>query len=710
MSHQRDARKNPARETDQAPSPTTLGSLVTLAALTTVTTLASAASPGTLANLAPVGTAALHAQQQADDRGTPHGEWRYWGGDAWSTRYSPLDQIDAENFEDLEVAWVWRGDNFGPRPDFIMRSTPIYADGILYTVAGRRRTVAAVDPATGETLWTFREPHTERWERSPRQNYGKGVAYHEIDGRGVIYVVTPGFFLHALDAKTGVPLEGFGGQIPIDGFPETGTVDMLSTLGHAYDVESGLDPAVGDITTSSPPIVVDGAIVVGNSAHPGGGYTRIENVPGDVQAFDVRTGEHLWTFHTIPREGEFGNDTWENDAWRWSGNINVWAPLSADLDRGIVYLPTDAPTNDYFGGFRPGANLFGSSLVAVDARSGERVWHFQAIHHDIWDWDLPVPPILVDLTVDGREVPAAVQASKQAFVYAFNRETGEPIWPIEERPVPEGNVPGEWYSPTQPFPTRPAPYELQGLTENDLIDFTPELRQMALDQVSDILMGPIYTPRVHQGNEEGWRATAQCPSATGGTNIPGGPVLDPETGILYVQSRKECTGGVLAPPERDDGSPGINPGETVVAYASGSGGGFSSMEGLPIFKPPYGRITAVDMNTGEHLWWIPNGETPERIAEHELLEGVDLPNTGYQGNATALVTRSLLMYAEGRGGRSVWYAHDKSTGERIGEVDIPAPVNTAPMTYLHEGRQYVVLSVAGGDDQTPGSLVALALP
>ena len=645
----------------------------------------------------------------------PYGEWRYIWGDLTASRYSPVDQIDAENFGDLEVAWVWRGDNFSPSPDFIMRATPIYADGILYTVAGTRRTVAAIDPSTGETLWTFREPYTERWEGSTRKNYGRGVTYYEVDGRAVIFVVTPGFFLHALDAKTGDPIEGFGGQVPIDGFPETGTVDMMATLGHPYDVYSGIDWDVGAITTSSPPIIVNDVIVVGNSAHQGGGYTRIENVPGDVQAFDVRTGEHLWTFHTIPRAGEFGNETWENDAWEWSGNVNVWAPLSADPELGLVYLPTDAPTNDYYGGFRPGDNLFSSSLVAVDVQTGERRWHFQMIHHDIWDWDLPVAGILADLTVDGVEIPAVVQTSKQSFVYAFNRETGEPIWPIEERPVPPGDVPGEWYAPTQPFPTRPAAYELQGLSEDDLMDFTPELREMALENVSDIKLGPIYTPRVQVDDPNGFRATAQCPSATGGTNIPGGPVMDRETGILYVQSRKACTGGVLGPgSDRDDGGPDDSqPGVTVVDFASAPGGGFAQIDGLPIFKPPYGRITAIDMNTGEHLWWIPNGDTPDNIANHPLLDGVNIPNTGYQGNATVLVTASLLMFAEGRGGRSLWYAADKQTGERIGSVEIPAPVNTAPMTFLHEGDQYIVLSIAGDGrdgERIPGSLAALRLP
>jgi quinoprotein glucose dehydrogenase len=652
-----------------------------------------------------LGTVPVSAQDQPQ----PEGEWRYIWGDPSANRYSPLDQINAQNFGDLEVAWIWRGDNFGPEPDFILRSTPIYADGIMYTVAGTRRTVVAIDPATGETLWTYREPFTERWATSPRDNYGRGVAYYEVDGRGIIYMVSPGFFLHALDAKTGLPLEGFGGQIPVEGFPETGVVDMLATLGHPYDVFTGIDWSVGAITTSSPPIVVNNTIIVGNSAHQGGGYTRQENVPGDVQAFDARTGEHLWTFNTIPQAGEFGNDTWENDAWQWSGNVNVWAPLSADPELGLVYLPTDAPTNDYYGGFRPGANLFGSSLVAVDIRTGERRWHFQMIHHDIWDWDLPVAGQLVDVTVDGVEIPAIVQTSKQAFVYAFNRETGEPIWPIEERPVPQGDVPGEWYSPTQPHPTRPAPYELQGFSVDDLMDFTPELRQMALERIEGIKLGPIFTPYVYEGNPDGYSAAAQCPSATGGTNIPGGPVMDPTTGILYVQSRKACGGGVLGVNE-DDGSfdPG-QPGATPIQMASaGGGGGWTSIDGLPVFKPPYGRITAIDMNTGEHLWWIPNGETPEEIANHPLLAGVDVPNTGFQGNATALVTATLLMYAEGRGGNAVWYAHDKQTGERIGQVDIPAPVSTAPMTFMHEGVQYIGLPIAG--EGMPGSIAVLRLP
>ena len=308
----------------------------------------------------------IAAGAAAQERGNPPGEWRYWGGDAWSTRYSPLDEISADNFEELEVAWIWRVDNFGPTVDYSVRATPIYADGRLFTVAGRSRQVVAIDPATGETLWTFREPHTTRWERSYRQNRGKGVAFAEVDGRGVIYTVSPAFFLHALDAATGIPLEGFGSSVPLEGFGENGTVDMLADLGHPYDPDTGVDPSVGSITNSSPPIVVNGVVVVGNSNLTGRLEPRMENVPGDILAYDARTGEHLWTFHVIPRPGEFGHETWEDDAWSFSGNANAWAPLSADPELGIVYIPTDAPTNDYFGGFRPG----GESVRQQHSRVG----------------------------------------------------------------------------------------------------------------------------------------------------------------------------------------------------------------------------------------------------------------------------------------------------------------------------------------------------
>ena len=436
--------------------------------------------------LTTVGLATLALALSSPPTLAQDGGWTHWGGDEKSQRYTPHDQITADNFENLEVAWVWRGDNFGPSVDNILRSTPIYAEGKLFGVAGARRTVIAMDPASGETLWSFREPTSKRWADSMRKNYGKGVAYAEVNGEGRIYVVTPGFFLHALDPETGYLLEDFG---------DDGTVDLLADFGYDYHPTDGLPPEVGYITNSSPPIVVNGVVVVGNSHEQGYHQTRNENVPGHVLAYDARSGDHLWKFNVIPQsENEFGFDTWENDAWRWTGNVSAWAPMSADPDRGLVYVVTDPPTNDYWGGFHPGDNLFATSILAIDVRTGERRWHFQTVHHDIWNRDNPTAPNLLDVTVDGQRIPILVQTTKQAFAYVFNRETGEPVWPIEERPVPRGNVPGEYYSPTQPFPTRPAAYDLQDITEDDLIDFTPELRAQSVEILNRYQYGSMFTP------------------------------------------------------------------------------------------------------------------------------------------------------------------------------------------------------------------------
>ncbi|MEE3137911.1 MAG: PQQ-binding-like beta-propeller repeat protein, partial [Acidobacteriota bacterium] len=359
----------------------------------------------------------------AQEGNNPYGEWRYQSADSWGTRYSPVDQVNAENFEDLEIAWLWRGDNFGPAPASTSRSTPTYVDGILYSVAGERRTVIALDPSTGETLWTYREPNTTRWERSMRASYGKGVGYDEIDGRGVIYLVTPAFFLHAIDAKTGLHVENWGEAVPLPGFPETGVVDLLPHLigdwdpwldwDQPYDPDFGIPAELGYITSSSPPIVVNGVVVVGNSAEQGYTQSRIENVPGDILGYNAQTGEFMWKFHIIPRPGESGHETWLNDAWQYTGDISSWAPLSADNERGIVYIPTNPPTIDYFGGFRPGENLYGTSTIALDVQTGERKWHFQTVHNDQWNYDLPNVPIIANLTVDGQEIPAVIQNSKQ---------------------------------------------------------------------------------------------------------------------------------------------------------------------------------------------------------------------------------------------------------------------------------------------------------
>ena len=632
------------------------------------------------------------------------GGWTHWGGDAGSQRYSSLDQIDADNFTDLEVAWVWRGDNFGPTVDNILRSTPIYAEGKLFSVAGARRTVVAVDPATGETLWTFREPPTKRWEDSMRKNYGKGVAYENVNGQGRIYVVTPGFFLHALEADTGYPIENFG---------VNGTVDLLADFGYEYHPTEGLPADVGYITNSSPPIVVNGVVIVGNSHEQGYRQTRQENVPGHILAYDANTGQHMWKFNVIPQsESEFGFDTWENDAWQWTGNVSAWAPMSADPELGLVYVVTDPPTNDFWGGFHPGQNLFATSIVALNARTGERAWHFQTVHHDIWNYDNPTAPNLVDITVNGEQIPALVQTTKQSFAYVLNRETGEPVWPIEERPVPRGHVPGEYYSPTQPFPTRPAAYEMQTVSEDELIDFTPELRQEAIEILNQYEYGPLFTPPLHAGNDLGKRGAIHCPGSNGGTNIMGGASVDPETGILYVASTKACSAPLLTPGADADASDPNPIGRTVSEYVAGPGG-VRGPQGLPLFKPPWGRITAIDLNTGDTLWWIPNGSTPDRVLENAALQGVEIGNTGQPAHATTLVTKTLLIYAEGRGGRPLLHAVDKQTGRELSTVEMPASTNAIPMTFMHQGKQYIVAPVGGGsfrDGGFPGAMVALTLP
>ena len=668
--------------------------------LVAASSLVIAACGGGTSDAPPAESAGSTAAVVKSGPGTSGGQWEYLGGDAAHTRYSPADQITLENYEDVEEQWVWDGASFGAQSG---RSTPSYINGRLYTVAGPRRYVVALDPANGELLWSYGEPKTNRYEYSMRKDYGKGVAYAEVDGREVIYISSPAFFLTALDAETGQPLENWGTPVPIDGFPETGVVDMLKDFGYEYDPYEGLPLETGYITTSSPPIVVNGVVVVGNSHEQGYYQSRVENVPGDILGYDAATGEFLWKFNVIPQPGQVGHETWENDAWQYTGDISSWAPLSADLERGLVYVPTNGVTIDYYGGFSPGDNLFSTSLIALNAKTGERAWHYQLIHHDIWNYDTPVAPVLLDVTVDGQELPIVAQATKQNFVYTFNRETGEPVWPIEETEVPASDIPGEVLSATQPFPTKPAAYGMQGLTYDDLIDYTPELRERAIEALKDHKIGPLFNPPLHQSNDQGYRAAYWCPGDGGGTNIDSQVNADPETGILYVSTRAACSSRIIVSGEERDKLIDKPTGKTPARWAALRSDQVRGPDGLPLFKPPYSHITAIDMNTGEHLWQLPIGETPERVLNHPDLQDMDLPTTGTGSNAPMLVTKTIFAYAsEASDGTPMLYFVDKLTGEQIGGIETEERTRYGMSSYVHEGKQYIML-------QTGPTLRALAL-
>jgi len=613
--------------------------------------------------------------------GTSGGDWRHYGADPGATRYAPLDAIDSSNVAKLEIVWTFSGRNFGPEPELKGETTPLMVDGVLYATAGLTRNVVALDAGTGELLWMYRLDEGERGKRAPRRFSGRGVAYWS-DGADDdrIYFVSVGYQLIALDAKTGLPVPGFG----VDG-----VLDLMR------DVNGLVDP-VGSIGSSSPPVIMGDVIVVGPAFSPGFRPPTKENSRGDVIGYDVRTGRKVWTFSTIPGPGEEGIETWENDSWKYTGNTGVWAPFTADLELGYLYLPVEAPTSDFYGGHRLGDNLFSSSLVCLDARTGKRVWHYQLVHHDIWDWDVPTPPILANVEIEGRPIRAVVQLTKQSFVYVFDRVTGSPVWPIEERPVAASDVPGERTAPTQPFPTKPAPFDRQGVSEEDLIDFTPELRREALEILESYRIGPLFQPPSLASAEDGTRGTLMLPGAAGGAAWESG-ALDPETSVLYVSSSTSPT--LLALVE--------DPEKSNLRFIAGPMR-VEGPRGLPLVKPPYGRLTAIDLETGDHLWMQPNGDTPARIQEHPALQGVDVPRTGSPSRAGILVTRTLVFAGEGWGGGDGFYAYDKKTGEILARIALPGAQSGLPISYLHQGRQFIVVSAGDGD--RPAALVALALP
>jgi quinoprotein glucose dehydrogenase len=650
--------------------------------------------------------------------GAKNGEWRTYGGDLGNTRYAPLDQINADNFNKLEIAWRFKTDNLGPRPEYQFESTPLMVNGVLYTTAGSRRAVVALDAATGELLWVHGEHEGARGDAAPRLLSGRGLSYWSDGKEERILYVTPGYRLIALNAKTGLLSPGFG---------KNGVVDLK------LDDDQEIDLITGEVGLHAAPVVAGNVVIIG-AAHRSGGVPRSKNnVKGYVRGFDVRTGKRLWIFHTIPKPGEFGIETWLDDSWAYTGNTGVWGQITVDEELGIAYLPVELPTGDYFGGHRPGNGLFGESLVAVDLNTGKRKWHYQLVHHGLWDMDIPCAPILTNITVNGRSIKAVAQPTKQAFLYVFDRVTGEPVWPIEERPVEKGEVPGEWYSPTQPFPTKPPAFDRQGIAVDDLIDFTPELRAEAVKLLSKYKIGPLFTPPV-VSKAEGPLSTIGAPGAIGGANWPGGS-YDPETHTLYVFSQSIISNlGLLPPPDSKMSDMNYVQGNAIAGVRRTAGSGSNvgpgggpprpagegsapllNVKGLPLVKPPYGRITAIDLDKGEMRWQVAHGDTPDLIRNHPSLKGLNIPRTGRAGILGTLATKTLVIAGEAgfvttpSGARGAMLrAYDKMSGKEVGAVYIPAPQSGSPMTYMLSGKQYLVLAVSGAGHS--GELLAFRLP
>jgi quinoprotein glucose dehydrogenase len=626
-------------------------------------------------------------------KGATQGEWTTWGGDTGHTRYSPLDQISSANFDKLELAWRFKTVSLGPYPEYNLEGTPLMAHGVLFATAGSRRDVVALEAATGELLWMHSENEGARGDNSPRPISGRGLAYWTDGHDERVYYVTLGYRLIALNAKNGIPIDTFGNH---------GIVDLKE------NDDQAIDPVKSDIGLASAPTIANGVIIIG-AAHLSSGVPRSKaNVKGYVRGFDVRTGKRLWIFHTIPRPGEFGYNTWLEDSAEYTGNTGVWAQVSVDEQLGLAYLPVELPTGDYYGGHRPGDGLFGESIVAIDIKTGIRKWHYQLVHHGLWDFDIPCAPMLADITVNGKPVKALAQPTKQAFLYMFDRTNGQPIFPIEERPVEQSTVPGERTSPTQPFPIRPPAYDAQGFNTADLIDFTPALRIEAEALVSHYKLGPVFTPPVVSKAEGPIVALA----FGGGTNWPGG-AIDPETGIAYVFSQKYLLRLGLVPGDKT---------KTDFAWVQGTakGGAGSppalSVQNLPLFRPPYGSITAVDLGAGKDLWHIAHGETPDVVRNHPALKGLDIPRTGRAGIGVGLlVTKTLLIAGESgtvtmpNGTKGAYLrAYDKATGQDAGKVEMPAGATGAPMTYMLAGKQYIVIAV--GAPGYPGEYLVYRLP
>ena len=643
--------------------------------------------------------------------GAQNGEWRTYGGDLGNTRYAPLDQVNSSNFNNLEIAWRFKTDSLGPRPEYQYEGTPLMVKGKLFITAGSRRAVVCLDAATGEMIWMHSENEGVRGENAPRQLSGHGVAYWTDGAAERILYVTAGYRLISLDAKTGIPVSTFG---------VNGIVDLKK------DDDQDMDLTTAAIGLHATPKVAKNVVIVGAALLDGHAPKSKTNVKGYIRGFDVRTGKRLWIFHTIPRPGEYGIDTWENDSWSYTGNTGAWGEISVDEDLNMAYLPVELPTGDVYGGHRPGAGLFGESIVAVDLQTGKRIWHYQLVHHGLWDFDIPCAPMLVDFRLNGQVIKAVAQPTKQTYLYVLDRKTGKPIWPIEERPVPQGDVPGEWYSPTQPIPKKPPAYGHQGISIDDLIDFTPELRARAIQFLKDnkFTIGPLFTPPI-VSRLEGPIGVAMSPGAQGGTNWPGG-AYDPETHLLYVYSKTTAQVSSLVKP-----APGVSDmnyitgraGQTATASRpmgarrAGEGGRsvYVMVDGLPLLKPPYGILTAINLDQGDLAWEIAHGETPDSVRNNPALKGLKIPRTGQSGNIGPLCTKTLVIIGDpevatmpsGQRGAPL-RAYDKATGKEVGAVSMPAPQSGSPMTYMLNGEQYIAVAISGGNYS--GELVAFKLP
>ena len=631
-------------------------------------------------------------EQNLDFTSAAHSaQWKHHGGDHSSSKYAPFDQINAGNFEQLEVAWRWESadlrlpeDQIFPTGDY--RATPIYVNGIIYTATNHSQ-VVALDPMTGEELWLF-DPESYVFgppNFSPIQT--RGIEYWTDGEVERIFVATIGKQLVSIDIHTGLPDPNFG---------DNGFVDLKQNLGR-------LEFEMNNITHGAPPIAVNDSVIVGSKIYDYSMNNR--SPPGHVRAYDTRTGEFKWRFNTIPQPGEDFNDTWEDGSWATAGNTNVWTYMAADDELGIVYLPTSTPTNDYWGGYRLGENLYAESIVALNAETGDRIWHFQTVHHGLWDYDIASAPNLIDIVVDGRPIKAVAQVSKTGFTYVFDRVTGEPVWPIEEVSVPPSTIPGERAHPTQPIPTRPAPFEQIGATEEDLIDFTPELREAALEIASNFVLGDIFTPPIVMGTDDK-TSTYVVPGAGGGANFPGAS-MDPETQILYIPSVTRPTGmSLIEPPE------GTSDWPYVIRYDRSQG-----PQGLPLLKPPYRRITAINLNTGDHEWQIPLGKGP---TDHPAISHLNLGDLGSVFNDVVaegglLVTKSLVisyLAAKDEIGPeetgSILVAFDKQSGIKTGELLVDQRLHGPVMSYEHEDKQFI--AVAGGGRDKDDELLVFELP